>query len=100
MSRRHGHRDQGSVGRRPTVVVPFGRDPAEVARRVVESGAGVSLKPKGLTPEALREAVRTARSMTDSAARVAAQLDPEGSPQRFADAALTLVRPSVSNSAP
>ena len=83
----------------PMVVVPFGRDQPEVARRVVESGAGVSLKPRGLTPEALREAVRTARKMTESAARVAAQLDPDGSPARFADAALTLVRPSVSNGA-
>ena len=43
----------------PTVVVPFGRDQPEIARRVVESGAGVSLKPKALTPERLRDAVRT-----------------------------------------
>lgn len=80
----------------PTVVVPFGRDQPEVARRVVESGAGVLLKPKALTPERLREAVRTARSMTESAQRVAARLDPGGSPARFADAALTLARVSSS----
>ena len=35
--------------------------------------------------------------MTDSARGVSAQLVPEGSPARFADAALTLVRPSITN---
>ena len=83
----------------PTVVVPFGRDQPEIARRVVESGAGVSLTPKKLTADALRQAVRTARTMSDSARAVAAQLDPESSPARFADAALTLVRPTVTNGA-
>jgi MGT family glycosyltransferase len=83
----------------PTVVVPFGRDQPEIARRVVESGAGVSLKPKALSPERLREAVRTARSMTDSARGVAAQLDPEGAPARFADAAASLVGGRITNGA-
>jgi MGT family glycosyltransferase len=83
----------------PTVVVPFGRDQPEVARRVVEAGAGVCLKPDALTADTLREAVRTARSMTESARRVASQLDPAGSPARFADAALSLVTTSVTNGA-
>jgi UDP:flavonoid glycosyltransferase YjiC (YdhE family) len=83
----------------PTVVVPFGRDQPEIARRVVQCGAGVSLKPKQLTPERLRDAVRTARSMSASARRVADQLDPAGSPARFADAAATLVGGRVSNGA-
>ncbi len=83
----------------PTVVVPFGRDQPEIARRVVESGAGVSLKTKQLTPERLRDAVRRARSMTDSARAVAAQLDPAGSPARFADAAESLVAGKVTNGA-
>jgi MGT family glycosyltransferase len=81
----------------PTVVVPFGRDQPEIARRVVECGAGVMLKPKDLTPEKLREAVRSARSMTESARAVAAQLDPQGSPARFADAALSLLGDRVPN---
>jgi UDP:flavonoid glycosyltransferase YjiC (YdhE family) len=34
----------------PVVAVPFGRDQPEVARRVVESGAGVALRAKRLTP--------------------------------------------------
>ena len=83
----------------PLVVVPFGRDQPEIARRVVEAGAGVSLKAKQLSPEHLRDAVRRARSMADSARRVAAQLDPAGSPARFADAAETLVSGRVTNGA-
>jgi MGT family glycosyltransferase len=83
----------------PMVVVPWGRDQPEVARRVVECGAGVQVRPKGLTPENLRDAVRTAMSMRESAGRVAAQLDPEGSAARFADAALTLVPDGLSASA-
>ncbi len=70
----------------PTVVVPFGRDQPEIARRVTEAGAGVSVKPKGLTAEKLRDAVRRATAMRDDAQRVAKQLDPTGAPGRFADA--------------
>ena len=81
----------------PAVVVPFGRDQPEVARRVVEAGAGVALRPRRLTAARLREAVRTAMTMTDSARRVAAQLDPAGSPARFADAALSLAGQPVEN---
>jgi UDP:flavonoid glycosyltransferase YjiC (YdhE family) len=80
----------------PTVVVPFGRDQHEIARRVVESGAGVTVKPKALTPERLRSAVHEARSMAASAQEVAARLDPAGSAARFADAALGLVDGRVS----
>jgi UDP:flavonoid glycosyltransferase YjiC (YdhE family) len=83
----------------PAVVVPFGRDQPEIARRVVEAGAGVSLPMKKLDAERLREAVRTARSMSESAARVAARLDPAGSPGRFADAAISLAPRRVTNGA-
>ena len=71
----------------PTVVVPFGRDQPEIARRVTESGAGVSVPLKGLTAAKLRDAVRQAMAMREDAQRVAAQLDPAGAPCRFADAA-------------
>lgn len=47
----------------PLVAVPFGRDQPEVARRVVESGVGVRLAPRRLTPERLRAAVREARAL-------------------------------------
>jgi MGT family glycosyltransferase len=83
----------------PSVVVPFGRDQPEIARRVTECGAGVTVRPKDLTPEHLRVAVRTARSMSESARQVARRLDPAGSPARFADAALTLLPGKVVNGA-
>ena len=79
----------------PSVVVPFGRDQPEIARRVTEAGAGLSLKASRLTPERLRDAVRVAMGMADGARAVARQLDPAGAPARFADAALSLVRPGV-----
>lgn len=75
----------------PTVVVPWGRDQPEIARRVTEAGAGVALRPKRLTPERLRDAVRRAMAMSVQARAVAGRLDPAGAPARFADAALSLV---------
>jgi UDP:flavonoid glycosyltransferase YjiC (YdhE family) len=75
--------------------VPFGRDQPEVARRVVESGAGVLLKPKRMTAERLRASVRTALEMRDSAQDVARRLDPAGAPGRFADAAESLLNGAV-----
>ena len=56
----------------PLVVVPWGRDQAESARRVQQSGAGVMLAPKKLTPEGMKAAVRDASGRSASAARVAA----------------------------
>jgi UDP:flavonoid glycosyltransferase YjiC (YdhE family) len=79
----------------PMVVVPFGRDQPEVARRVVESGAGIQLKPKELTAERLRESVHTALAMKADAERVARRLDPNGAPARFADAAESLLNGSL-----
>jgi UDP:flavonoid glycosyltransferase YjiC (YdhE family) len=76
----------------PSVVVPFGRDQPEVARRVAEAGAGVVLPPKELTAESLRAAVRQARGLRDSAREAARRADPAGAPGRFADAVQSLVR--------
>jgi MGT family glycosyltransferase len=69
----------------PLCVVPFGRDQVEVARHVEEAGAGVRVLPKELTPERLRDAVHTARSRTDGAARVAAAFAEAGGSARAAD---------------
>jgi MGT family glycosyltransferase len=44
----------------PLVAVPFGRDQPEVARRLVESGVGVRLSARRLSPPRLRAAVREA----------------------------------------
>lgn len=58
----------------PVCVVPFGRDQLEVARRVVESGAGSTLPAGRLTPTALRKAVREVLQKQSAAGAVAAQL--------------------------
>ena len=71
----------------PVVAVPFGRDQPEVARRVVEAGAGVALPLKRLEPGRLREAVRTARARGAEAALASARLRAAGGAHRFADAA-------------
>ena len=47
----------------PIAAVPFGRDQPEVARRVVEAGAGVQLRAKDLSPERLRATVREALAL-------------------------------------
>ncbi|MGH2853615.1 MAG: glycosyltransferase [Solirubrobacteraceae bacterium] len=54
----------------PVVVVPFGRDQLETARRVEVAAAGVRLPPRRLTPERLLDAVRTAIDCRDGAQRV------------------------------
>jgi MGT family glycosyltransferase len=70
----------------PLAVVPFGRDQPEVARRVVEAGAGVQLRTKDLTPERLRAAVRAALALGPSARAASARLRASGGGARFADA--------------
>ena len=71
----------------PVAVVPFGRDQPEVARRVVQCGAGVSLPSRKLTPERLRVAVREAIGKRAAAQAAGARLRASGGPQRFADEA-------------
>jgi len=79
----------------PSVVVPFGRDQPEIARRVSEAGAGVTLPPKRLTPERLRAAVAEARALAPSAQRAAEVLRSHSGPDRFADAALSVAGSEV-----
>lgn len=55
----------------PPVVVPFGRDQLEVARRVEHAEAGVSLSPRKLSPHRVREAVEQAQLRVEGAGRVA-----------------------------
>jgi MGT family glycosyltransferase len=79
----------------PTVVVPFGRDQPEIARRVTEARAGVSLAPKRLDPDRLRRAVAEARELAPSAQHAAGVLREHGGAGRFADAALSLAGSEV-----
>lgn len=66
----------------PLVVVPWGRDQRETARRVEHSGAGVMLPRNGLQPDRLREAVARARGRGGQAAAVAEGFAAAGGSQR------------------
>lgn len=62
----------------PVVVVPFGRDQAEVGRRAEASGAGVMLSPKRLSPDTLRTATLHAITLKSAAMDLAAKMATEG----------------------
>jgi MGT family glycosyltransferase len=70
----------------PVVVVPFGRDQLETARRVEFAGAGVRLSPRRLTPGRLAEAVRIAIGRRAGARKVADAFGAAGGPAAAADA--------------
>jgi MGT family glycosyltransferase len=69
----------------PPVVVPFGRDQLEVARRVEHAQAGVRLSPKKLTAKRLRDAVREARDRAEGARRISEAFRGAGGDPRAAD---------------
>jgi UDP:flavonoid glycosyltransferase YjiC (YdhE family) len=76
----------------PACIVPFGRDQLEVARRVIESGAGTRLPAGRLTPVRLRDAVRAAIPLKPQAEAVAARLRSAGGAPTAATALEDLVR--------
>lgn len=80
----------------PVVVVPFGRDQLEVARRVEHAGAGVRLLPKALDIRSLASAVKTAQKMRDGARRIAEAFASAGGDSTAADAFEELLEPSSS----
>ena len=76
----------------PVVVVPFGRDQLETARRVEFAGAGVRLPTGRLTPARLAQAVREAIGRRAQAARIAAIFAAAGGAERAADLLEELAR--------
>lgn len=62
----------------PVVVVPFGRDQAEVGRRAETAGAGVMLSSRRLTPRRIRDAARRARQLRSKASELASRMNDEG----------------------
>jgi MGT family glycosyltransferase len=79
----------------PLVVVPFGRDQMDVARRVEDSAAGARLSPRRLTPARLLEAVEVAMGLRAGVQRVSEAFAAAGGEQAAADAieAIALARP-------
>ncbi len=69
----------------PVVVIPFGRDQLEVARRVEYAWVGVRPMPKQLKPETLRRAVRQALILRNSAERMAETMAKTGGAGKTAD---------------
>ncbi|MEV1131294.1 nucleotide disphospho-sugar-binding domain-containing protein [Agromyces sp. NPDC049794] len=69
----------------PVVVVPWGRDQAEVGRRAEAAGVGVFLARKKLTPDAVRSAVRAARALKPAAMAFSDRMRREGGAQLAAD---------------
>jgi len=69
----------------PVVVIPFGRDQLDVARRVEHAGVGARLMPKQLNPETLRRAVQQALLLRNGAERMAAAMAETGGDNRAAD---------------
>jgi MGT family glycosyltransferase len=76
----------------PVVVVPFGRDQLEVARRVEHAGVGVRLPRRRLTPEALTAAVRRASALSENAGRMAEHIAETGGGRSAADAVEALIK--------
>jgi MGT family glycosyltransferase len=76
----------------PVCIVPFGRDQLEVARRVIEAGAGTRLPAARLTPARLRDAVRAAIPLKPQAQAVATRLRNAGGAPTAATALEDLVR--------
>jgi len=70
----------------PVVVVPFGRDQAETARRVEFAKAGVRVSPRRLTPQRLLAAAREAMECREDALRVSRAYTAAGGASAAADA--------------
>ncbi|MFI0432784.1 MAG: glycosyltransferase [Candidatus Nanopelagicales bacterium] len=82
----------------PLVVVPWGRDQSETARRVARCGAGTVVRPGKLSPERIRDAVREAQSCAAVAQSVAAGFAAAGGPRRAAEVLTGLLPSGAANS--
>lgn len=76
----------------PVVVVPFGRDQLEVARRVEAIGAGVRLPPRRLSPTRLAAAVERAEAQRDRTRNLAFEISKAGGVGAAADAVAAELR--------
>lgn len=79
----------------PLVVVPWGRDQRESARRVQYCGAGVMVAPRHLSAGRLAHAVRAALRRTSGARRIADAFAEAGGARRAVEVLDTLRRSDV-----
>jgi len=70
----------------PVVVIPFGRDQNEVARRVDHAGVGVRLPRRRLRPESLTAAVDQASTLRKAADAMSARMAAAGGDRAAANA--------------
>jgi MGT family glycosyltransferase len=82
----------------PVVVVPYGRDQAETARRVEYARAGVRLSPRRLSPDRLRDAVCAAIECHEGARRVSGAYAAAGGAKAAAEAIEALTRAPATRS--
>ena len=78
----------------PVVIVPFGRDQHETARRVEVAGAGVRLRRRRLRVDTLRDAVQRATELLAGAQAVARASAAIGGPGAAADGVEGLGKPA------
>ena len=69
----------------PVVVIPFGRDQNEVARRVEHAGVGVCLPRRRLSPDSLAAAVGRARGLAGNVDAMAERMNTAGGDQAAAN---------------
>lgn len=77
----------------PVVIIPFGRDQLEVARRVEYAGAGVRLMPKKLNSDSMQKAVRQAMEKRDGANHISLSLNAAGNDKKTASLISELKKP-------
>jgi MGT family glycosyltransferase len=84
----------------PVVVVPFGRDQLEVARRVEHAEVGVRLPSKRLKPPSLADAVRKAADLRDGARLMADKMTQHGGGRAGADVVESLMFDAAPGASP
>lgn len=80
---------------KPLVVVPWGRDQNETARRVEYCGAGVIVKKNKLNPEIIRIAIKEAQDQKSGAERVAQSFSKAGGTLKAVELINGMIRKQV-----
>ena len=79
----------------PLVVVPFGRDQLEVARRMQHAGVGITVNRRRLTAATLTDALHNTEKLTDRTRSIAEQIQVTQQQELAADAVQELLESHV-----